>query len=241
MLCVRRVIPLRYPIPARVCVTRMRVFQRDGNVRLLCLTRTGVSIRSTAAASKRLRTGMMRHMSTATHRPAVALAAWDVCEDRFPRGGSPEQRLEFALRYAVLAPSTHDTQPWRFAIAGETVALYADGTRKLPTLDPGGRELLMSCGAALFHLRIALRPFRLQRAGGSPPRPPTARAARACLSRRLAPAPTRRRRALRCHALPPDVPQAFRSDCDGATPDIGDAARRSAGWCAPLVRARSAR
>lgn len=102
-------------------------------------------------------------MRTVIHAPtaplAAPLAAWDVHECDFPQGGTPEQRLEFALRYAVLAPSTHNTQPWRFAISRETVALYADGARQLPVLDPAGRELRISCGAALFHLRIALRHF----------------------------------------------------------------------------------
>lgn len=88
------------------------------------------------------------------------LAAWDVQEYQFPEHGSTEERLAFALRYAMLAPSTHNTQPWRFRIAGRTVELFADHARQLPAIDPSGRELVMSCGAALFHLRLALRHFR---------------------------------------------------------------------------------
>lgn len=87
------------------------------------------------------------------------LATWDVQEYAFPTSGTPQERLAFALRYAVLAPSSHNTQPWRFAIRGETIELYADRARALPAIDPDGRELLISCGAALFQLRVALRHY----------------------------------------------------------------------------------
>src|SRR5688572_13583665 len=77
----------------------------------------------------------------------------------FPRGGAEEQIWEFLLRYAVRAPSGHNTQPWRFRITDGRVHLYADSSRSLPVVDPEGRELVMSCGAALAHLTVALRHF----------------------------------------------------------------------------------
>lgn len=103
----------------------------------------------------------MATMATRPARKAASgpLAIWDVQEYTFPTNGTPEERLAFALRYAVLAPSSHNTQPWRFAIHEETVELYADRSCALPAIDPDGRELLISCGAALFQLRIALRHF----------------------------------------------------------------------------------
>ena len=54
-------------------------------------------------------------------------------------------------------PSRRNSQPWLFDVWEEEVALYADKTRLLPALDPAGRELVISCGAALFHLRLAVR------------------------------------------------------------------------------------
>jgi len=72
-----------------------------------------------------------------------------------------DQQLRFALQYAVLAPSNHNTQPWRFLIDGEMVQICADRTRALPVVDPFDRELLISCGAALFNLRVALCRFHL--------------------------------------------------------------------------------
>ncbi len=57
---------------------------------------------------------------------------------------------------AARAPSVHNTQPWRFRVGDGAIELYADATRQL-RVDPDGREMLISCGAALFGLRLAVR------------------------------------------------------------------------------------
>ena len=64
-------------------------------------------------------------------------------------------RLEALLEAAVLAPSSHNTQPWIFEISDSRISLLADRTRALPANDPDDRELAISCGAALFNLRVA--------------------------------------------------------------------------------------
>lgn len=87
---------------------------------------------------------------------------WKLEESQFPREGPLEARIWFALRYAILAPSSHNSQPWRFAIADDTVTLMADRTRALPVVDPYDRELIISCGAALFNLRAALSHFGMR-------------------------------------------------------------------------------
>lgn len=60
---------------------------------------------------------------------------------------------------AVAAPSLHNSQPWRFRILDDDagIELFADRRRQLEVIDPGGRELLISVGAALFNLRLAIR------------------------------------------------------------------------------------
>jgi nitroreductase len=63
----------------------------------------------------------------------------------------------WAVEQACLAPSVHNTQPWRFAWNGTAYELLADTARGLTASDPDGRELVISCGAALFNLRLALR------------------------------------------------------------------------------------
>ncbi len=62
-----------------------------------------------------------------------------------------------AIGWAVRAPSSHNSQPWRFRTLPTGIELRADSSRLLRVVDPQGRELLISCGAALFHLRRALQ------------------------------------------------------------------------------------
>jgi nitroreductase len=59
------------------------------------------------------------------------------------------------LGKAVLAPSSHNTQPWFFLLGEPHVDLLADRTRALPVNDPDGRELTISCGCALANLLVA--------------------------------------------------------------------------------------
>jgi Nitroreductase family len=89
------------------------------------------------------------------------LAAWDVDPSRFPSSGTAIDKARFAVRYAILAPSSHNTQPWRFIINGDELLVCADRTRSLANIDPFDRELIISCGAALFNLRVALAYFRV--------------------------------------------------------------------------------
>ncbi len=62
-------------------------------------------------------------------------------------------RLREIVQLAGRAPSVHNTQPWRWRILGDTTLdLYADRRRQLPVADPQGRNLALSCGAALHHV-----------------------------------------------------------------------------------------
>lgn len=61
-----------------------------------------------------------------------------------------------ALRLAVRAPSVHNTQPWRWEFDGTRLHLFRDDDRLLIAADPQGRQLVISCGAVLHHLRTAL-------------------------------------------------------------------------------------
>jgi nitroreductase family protein len=85
--------------------------------------------------------------------------AWQVDAADFPVGSPVEEVIRFALRYAILAPSSHNSQPWRFWVDGAAVELYADPSRRLPIVDPADRELVMSCGAALKNFTVALNYF----------------------------------------------------------------------------------
>lgn len=61
-----------------------------------------------------------------------------------------------AVRLAVRAPSIHNTQPWRWVLAGDTLELHADHDRQLAAVDPDGRGLLLSCGGALYLAQLGL-------------------------------------------------------------------------------------
>lgn len=63
--------------------------------------------------------------------------------------------LDTLVQAASLAPSSHNTQPWLFRLAGRSVDVLADRTRALPVNDPHDRELTISCACALFNLRVA--------------------------------------------------------------------------------------
>lgn len=65
-------------------------------------------------------------------------------------------QLVEAATVAALAPSIHNTQPWRWRIHGDVADLYADTRRQLLVIDPERRLLTVSCGAALHHARTVL-------------------------------------------------------------------------------------
>jgi hypothetical protein len=73
----------------------------------------------------------------------------------------PADHVGYLITTAARAPSVHNTQPWRFKVGEDVIELYADPRRKLHT-DPLGREMLISCGAALFGLRLAIRSLGYQ-------------------------------------------------------------------------------
>ncbi|AYF75361.1 hypothetical protein D7D52_17480 [Nocardia yunnanensis] len=66
------------------------------------------------------------------------------------------ETIHAALRLALRAPSVHNSQPWRWRQADGELHLHADRSRHLPATDPQSRALMLSCGAALHHVLVAL-------------------------------------------------------------------------------------
>ncbi|HVO28636.1 MAG TPA: hypothetical protein VMT81_01485, partial [Candidatus Paceibacterota bacterium] len=64
-------------------------------------------------------------------------------------------QLKFLLKFAVLAPSGHNTQPWNFSISGDAISLWVNRERSLAGSDPHRRQLMMAFGCLIENLVIA--------------------------------------------------------------------------------------
>lgn len=81
--------------------------------------------------------------------------AWEIDYDEFFRQTSDRDRLQFLVRFAVLAPSSHNSQPWRFEVLSDVIRVFPEFTRELRHSDPDHRQLFVSLGCAIENLRIA--------------------------------------------------------------------------------------
>ncbi|BCO36666.1 putative NAD(P)H nitroreductase acg [Mycobacterium heckeshornense] len=64
--------------------------------------------------------------------------------------------IRTVLALASRAPSIYNSQPWRWRVGDDALHLYVEPSLQLPYTDPSGRDLILSCGAALNHCVIAL-------------------------------------------------------------------------------------
>jgi nitroreductase len=81
---------------------------------------------------------------------AAASAPWRAAGEGF---GDP--RLD-ALAYAILAPNSHNRQPWLFELVNDTqIDVYCDLSRLLPETDPFDRQITIGFGCMLELLRQA--------------------------------------------------------------------------------------
>ena len=85
----------------------------------------------------------------------VTESPWKVKEFDFPKDVELTEQLTFLIRYALLAPSNRNMQPWRFSVTPKTIKIYPDLSRKLPVADPTNRELYISLGCALENILVA--------------------------------------------------------------------------------------
>jgi nitroreductase len=91
--------------------------------------------------------------------PPMTKDVWEIREQDFPVTLPIELQLRFLLRYAILAPSARNSQPWRFEIDNNTAVLFAAQRVPQPHSDPEDRELYLSLGCALENLLIAAEHF----------------------------------------------------------------------------------
>ena len=92
-------------------------------------------------------------------QPVTNPYSWDVDEDNFPIKGKTSEKLRFLLNYARSASLDNNNQLRSFTIVDDFIELRVENTSTSPVADVDRRELIISCGAALFNLRIAIRHF----------------------------------------------------------------------------------
>jgi len=78
-----------------------------------------------------------------------------------PENDRQTRTVSRGLQAAILAPSAHNSQPWRFGIDGETIRLGWDARRRLPAGDPAGAYLAIGLGAAVESLALGLATDRV--------------------------------------------------------------------------------
>jgi len=92
-------------------------------------------------------------------QPEASQEAWNIKESDFPTNDGAKEKLTFLLNYAILAPSSHNSQPWRFNVTNDSILVFADKSRRLQVADADQRELYISLGCALENLIIAADHF----------------------------------------------------------------------------------
>lgn len=78
-----------------------------------------------------------------------------VWEQQLKTGADMNTQIGEIIRYATLAPSGHNTRPWKFAVKDNTIRILPDFERHLAIVDPDDREMFISLGCALENLVIA--------------------------------------------------------------------------------------
>jgi len=101
------------------------------------------------------------HVSWAKHAaiPPTTLQPWVLPQES---SGTTVDISRSLIGAAILAPSHWNTQPWRFESEGQVIRIVVDRQRALPQIDPDGRSLYLSVGAALENLLIAARAYGLR-------------------------------------------------------------------------------
>lgn len=85
--------------------------------------------------------------------------AWTINESDFPSKGKLEDKLKFLINYGVLAPSTHNTQPWLFEVSKNILKISPNQKLKLKIADPNNMGLYVSLGACAENICSAAEIF----------------------------------------------------------------------------------
>ncbi len=87
--------------------------------------------------------------------------AWHIDLNRYTSLTSDKDRLRFLVGLGILAPSSHNSQPWEFTLEGTAIDIHAQVERALPISDENNRQLFISLGCALENILTAASAFGL--------------------------------------------------------------------------------
>ena len=124
-----------------------RPLDRRGFLFAACGAAAYVALRPTLAWARRL------------PRSAPPLQPWIIPSEP---PGDPTELIRALLGAAVLAPSHWNAQPWRMEASLGSIRLLADPRRALPVTDPARVAMMMSLGAALENMLVAMRAYGLR-------------------------------------------------------------------------------
>jgi nitroreductase len=93
------------------------------------------------------------------NRYDFAVNPWQVLDQNFPENREDAEKLKFLLRYAILAPSSHNTQPWKFTVSPDEIRVRLNLDRWLRSADPDRRDLYISIGCTIENLLVAAEHF----------------------------------------------------------------------------------
>lgn len=86
---------------------------------------------------------------------------WNIDEKLFYNQKALKDKIKFVLNYAVLAPSTHNSQPWLLEVGDDFCKIYVNSALYLEMADKDGRDLFISVGCLIENLIIASRYFNI--------------------------------------------------------------------------------
>lgn len=91
----------------------------------------------------------------AARRSMGSMADYNAVVERQRVGLTPNPNAVELIRYATLAASGHNTQPWRFRTSLDQIDIMPDLSRRTPVVDPDDHHLFVSLGCAAENLVLA--------------------------------------------------------------------------------------
>jgi nitroreductase len=92
----------------------------------------------------------------------INYAAWNIAINSFPQNGSMDEKIKFLLNFGILAPSGHNSQPWKCGVSGNVLKINYARERSLAESDPEGRMLFIGLGCFVENILIAADYFGMK-------------------------------------------------------------------------------